>query len=196
VAKGHDFANITLVGIICADISLNFPDFRASERTFQLIAQVAGRAGRGDTLGKVVLQTYNPDHYSILTAKNQNFISFYNQEILFRKALNYPPCSRIIQLKISGQDKYKTEKHALTIGHLCHGLKKNNRSFFKYIEVLGPIEAPIYMIANKYRWQILLKSTSTKYLHQFIRRLLFDNPAQMMNKSIRVISDVDPFFMM
>ena len=91
VAKGHDFPNITLVGIICADLSLSFPDFRAGERTFQLLAQVAGRAGRGDRPGRVVLQTYNPDHFSIAAARQQDFMAFYRHEIGFRKALNYPP---------------------------------------------------------------------------------------------------------
>jgi primosomal protein N' (replication factor Y) len=103
VAKGHDFPNITLVGIICADHSLSFPDFRAGERTFQLLAQVAGRAGRGSFPGRVILQTYNPDHFSIMAARDQDFNSFYHQEINFRKALNYPPFSRMIQLKISGK---------------------------------------------------------------------------------------------
>jgi primosomal protein N' (replication factor Y) len=104
VAKGHDFPNITLVGIICADLSLNFPDFRAGERTFQLLAQVAGRAGRGSFPGRVILQTYTPEHFSILAARDQDFNSFYHQEITYRKALNYPPFSRMIQLKISATD--------------------------------------------------------------------------------------------
>ena len=94
IAKGHDFPNITLVGIICADLSLSFPDFRAGEQTFQLLAQVSGRAGRGDRPGQVILQTYNPDHFSIQSAQQQNVKEFYKQEIIFRKALRYPPFSR------------------------------------------------------------------------------------------------------
>ncbi len=116
VAKGHDFPNITLVGIICADLSLSFPDFRAGERTFQLLAQVAGRAGRGDRRGRVILQTYNPEHFSITAARQQDFISFYRQEIGFRKALNYPPYSRMIQLKISGKDPARGRKTRPSIG--------------------------------------------------------------------------------
>ncbi len=96
IAKGHDLTGITLVDIICADQSLNLPDFRACERTFQLLAQVAGRAGRGDKPGRVILQTYNPDHFSITAAKSQDFYKFYDSEIMFRKSLCYPPFSRIV----------------------------------------------------------------------------------------------------
>ncbi len=195
VAKGHDFSNITLVGVICADLSLNFPDFRACERTFQLIAQVAGRAGRGDTPGKVILQTYNPDHFSIIAAKNQDYAAFYEQEIELRKALNYPPFSRIIQLRISGKEEEKTKKHAFFVGTLCNNLKKE-ASFLKYVEVLGPIEAPVYMIAKKYRWQIMLKGLSIKSLQQFMRQLLVKNRSIFYTKNVKVTIDVDPFFMM
>ncbi len=195
VAKGHDFSNITLVGIICADLSLNFPDFRACERTFQIIAQVAGRAGRGDTLGRVILQTYNPEHFSILAAKNQDYDAFYDQEIEFRKALNYPPFSRIIQLRISGKEQAKTKEHAFSVGNLCNKLKKE-ASFLKYVEVLGPIESPVYMIAKKYRWQILLKGLSINALQQFMRQLLFKNRSIFYTKNVKVAIDVDPFFMM
>ncbi|MBW2573909.1 MAG: primosomal protein N', partial [Deltaproteobacteria bacterium] len=155
VAKGHDFPNITLVGIICADLSLNFPDFRAGERTFQLLAQVAGRAGRGAVPGRVILQTYNPNHFAVLSATKQDFQTFYNQEISFRKSLNYPPFARMVQLKISGKDKDKTRRHAQDIGDLCDTLKNNNHSFLKSVEILGPIEASLPRIAKRYRWQIL-----------------------------------------
>ncbi|MBU4037224.1 MAG: primosomal protein N', partial [Proteobacteria bacterium] len=101
IVKGHDYPNITLVGIICADLSLAFPDFRACERTFQLLAQVAGRAGRGDSKGKVILQTYNPDHFTISAAKKQDFKYFYEKEIIFRKELNYPPFSKMIMIRLS-----------------------------------------------------------------------------------------------
>jgi primosomal protein N' (replication factor Y) len=133
VAKGHDFPNITLVGIICADLSLSFPDFRAGERTFQLLAQVAGRAGRGDRPGRVILQTYNPEHFSISAAREQDFISFYHQEIGFRKALNYPPFSRIIQFKISGKDPEKTKSHSRLLGELCRALKKRMPTIIKVL---------------------------------------------------------------
>ncbi len=196
IAKGHDFPNITLVGIICADLSLSFPDFRAGERTFQLLAQVSGRAGRGTVPGRVILQTYNPDHFSILSARDQNFKDFFHKEISFRKALNYPPFSRMIQLKISGRDKKITGYLAQTIGDLCSALKRSNKTFNTFVEVLGPIEAPLPRIAKHYRWQILLKGLSVRALHRFVHRLLFENKSIFNNRSIRVVVDVDPFFML
>ena len=196
VAKGHDFPNITLVGIICADLSLNFPDFRAGERTFQLLAQVAGRAGRGDRPGRVILQTYNPDHFSIDAARHQDFISFYNQEIGFRNALKYPPFSRVIQLKISGKDLRETKKHAHTLGDLCQSLKVSENARYQSIDIMGPIEASLTRIARRYRWQILLKGSKARKLHQFINQLLSDHPAGLSRHQVQVAIDVDPFFMM
>ncbi|MBN1930891.1 MAG: primosomal protein N' [Desulfobacterales bacterium] len=196
VAKGHDFPNITLVGIICADLSLNFPDFRAGERTFQLLSQVAGRAGRGNAPGKVILQTYNPQHFSILSAKDQDFKLFYNQEILYRKALRYPPFSRLIQLKISGKDKDKTEKLSKEIGSQCSLLQKQYPSFLEGIEILGPIQAALPKIAKYYRWQILLKGLNATTLHQFIRQLLSTRMPKFNTHHFKTVVDVDPFFML
>jgi len=196
VAKGHDFPNITLVGIICADLSLNFPDFRAGERTFQLLAQVAGRAGRGAVPGRVLLQTYNPDHFSILSATEQDLKPFYKTEIGFRKGLNYPPFSRVVQIKISGKNKEKTRQHAETVGDLCHTLKQKNQSLSKSLEILGPIEAPLFKIAKKYRWQILLKGLEVRSLHRFLHNLWFENRATIDRRDVKVVLDVDPIFMM
>jgi primosomal protein N' (replication factor Y) len=196
VAKGHDFPNITLVGIICADLSLNFPDFRAGERTFQLLAQVAGRAGRGSVPGRVILQTYNPNHFSILSATRQDFQPFYNAEIGFRKSLCYPPFSRVVQIKISGKDKEKTRQHAQTVGDLCNELKKRNRSLSRSLEILGPVEAPLYRIAGKYRWQILLKGLEVQPLHRFLHNLWLVNKAKISRRDVNVVLDVDPVFMM
>jgi primosomal protein N' (replication factor Y) len=196
VAKGHDFPNITLVGIICADLSLNFPDFRAGERTFQLLAQVAGRAGRGVVPGRVILQTYNPDHFSILSATEQDLKPFYKVEIGFRKSLNYPPFSRVVQIKISGKNKEKTRQHAQTVGDLCNTLKQKNRSLSRSLEILGPIEAPLFKIAKKYRWQILLKGLEVKPLHRFLNNLWLENRALINRRDVKVVLDVDPIFMM
>ncbi|MCP4689340.1 MAG: primosomal protein N', partial [Desulfobacterales bacterium] len=196
VAKGHDFPHITLVGVICADLSLSFPDFRASERTFQLLAQVAGRAGRGDKPGKVILQTYTPDHYSILAAKSQDFQAFYTQEIPFREALNYPPHSRMVQLKISGKDKEKTAHCAQTVGELCRTLMEENPLFSRAIEIMGPIESPLQKIAGRHRWQILLKGPRAGPLHRFVRRLLSENRSLFNNRAVRVNVDVDPYYLL
>jgi primosomal protein N' (replication factor Y) len=196
VAKGHDFPNITLVGIICADLSLSFPDFRAGERTFQLLAQVAGRAGRGSSPGRVVLQTYNPDHFSIMAARDQDFNSFYDQEINFRKALNYPPFSRMIQLKISGKDPKLTQNHARKLGDCCQALKTSNPSFYGGVEIMGPIESSLAKIARRYRWQILLKGRQAKALHQFVSQLLAENTTVFHHRQVRVVIDVDPLFLL
>jgi primosomal protein N' (replication factor Y) len=196
IAKGHDFPSITLVGIICADLSLSFPDFRAGEQTFQLLAQVSGRAGRGASTGRVILQTYNPDHFSIIAAKNQDFNSFYAQEMSFRKSLKYPPFSRMIQLKISGKDKSKTRDQATRLGDLCRALKTTHPSLYGSLEIMGPLEAPLTKIAKRYRWQILLKGVSVKALHKFIGQLLSQNPRMFNNYRVRVVIDVDPITIM
>ena len=196
VAKGHDFPNITLVGIICADLSLSLPDFRASERSFQLLAQVAGRAGRGRTPGKVILQTYNPEHFSIVAARNQDFKAFYSQEIRFRQALNYPPFSRMIQFMISGRDKKQTAATALRLGELCRRLRKHSREYSRSVEILGPIEAALTKIAGRYRWQILAKGTGVRPLHGFVRSLISENQALFHRRAVHIAVDVDPVFVM
>ena len=196
VAKGHDFPNITLVGIICADLSLSFPDFRAGERTFQLLAQVAGRAGRGDRPGRVILQTYNPDHFSIEAARQQDFESFYQQEIGFRNALQYPPYSRLVQFKISGKNLRETKKHAYLLGDLCQSLKAGQGTQYQGIDIMGPIEASLTRIARRYRWQILLKGLNTRVLHQFVNHLMRDHAGVFSRPQVLVAIDVDPVFMM
>jgi len=196
VAKGHDFPNITLVGIICADLSLSFPDFRAGERTFQLLAQVAGRAGRGDAPGQVILQTYNPEHFSIAAATQQDFDAFYRQEIGFRRQLVYPPFSRMIQLKISGRDPRKTEIHVRRLGDACRRAKAADPQNFKGLEIMGPIEASLARIADRHRWQILLKSTHAGALHRFVECLLREHVPLFSNPRVKVAIDVDPVFMM
>jgi primosomal protein N' (replication factor Y) len=196
IAKGHDFPNITLVGIICADLSLSFPDFRAGERTFQLLAQVAGRAGRGDAPGQVILQTYNPEHFSIAAATQQDFDAFYQQEIGFRRALAYPPFSRMIQLKVSGRNPQKTETHVRLLGDVCRKEKAAAPAQYRGLEIMGPIEASLARIADRHRWQILIKGLSARELHQFVRRLLSNNPSLFNAGSVQVVIDVDPVFMM
>jgi len=196
VAKGHDFPNITLVGIICADLSLSFPDFRAGEQTFQLLAQVSGRAGRGERPGKVILQTYNPDHFSILCAKHQDVHKFYDQEITFRKALSYPPFSRMIQVIFSGRNKTEVRQHALAVGKACETLFRNDKNYRKAIEMMGPIEAPYAKIASRYRWQILFKGHQGMLLHQYARELMLQNASLIGNRNVKTTIDIDPVFMM
>ncbi len=196
VAKGHDFPNITLVGIICADLSLNFPDFRAGERTFQLLAQVAGRAGRGTVSGRVILQTFNPDHFTIRAAQAQDVDTFYKQEIQFRKTLDYPPFSRMIQLRIAGKDRDKTRQHALQLGQECRACQAARPDEFSRIAIMGPIEAALSRIAEQHRWQILLKGADARVLHRFMGRLMSRHSPSFAGRQVSVAVDVDPYFLM
>ncbi len=195
VAKGHDYPHITLVGIICADLSLSLPDFRSGERTFQLLAQVAGRAGRGTSPGQVILQTYNPGHFSIEAARHQDYGAFYRQEIEFRKALGYPPFTRMIQIRISARDKGQARDQALRLGDLCRQLRQTGPDYTA-VDILGPIEAPLVRIAGQYRWQLLLKSGKVNILHRFVRELLFGARAPAKRSEIAIAVDVDPMFLM
>ncbi len=195
LAKGHDFPFITLVGIICADLSLNFPDFRSSERTFQLLAQVAGRAGRGDRKGKVIMQTYNSDHFAIQASKNQDFIEFYQNETPFRKALLYPPFAKIIQLKISGTDPVKVKNHALLLKNILNQIVSGDIKYENTIQILGPIEAGIPKIAARFRWQILLKGINIARLNGVVKQLMDQNQVKS-EKYVATAIDVDPYSML
>ncbi|MBR9981431.1 MAG: primosomal protein N' [Desulfatitalea sp.] len=195
VAKGHDYPFITLVGIICADLSLSLPDFRAGERTFQLLAQVAGRAGRGDLPGHVILQTYNPLHFSITAARDQDYDAFYRQEIQFRQALGYPPFTRMIQLRISGRDKDRVAEHARQLGEAGSVLLRDRQSYGD-LGILGPIEAPLARIADHFRWQMLVKGPRAGTLHRFVRDLLFGADTVAPKGDVSVAVDVDPVFLM
>jgi len=196
VAKGHDFPGITLVGVVCADLTLNFPDFRSGERTFQLLAQVAGRAGRGEHPGKVVLQTFNPDHFTIGAAKDQDFKKFFDQEIGFRKALGYPPFSRMVAVRISGKDPRKTAEVARKIGTNGRQMLDSTGFSDSRVKLMGPIEAPLSRIANRHRWQLLISSPDIAGLHRLVRELILAPNAVTVGRDIKVSVDVDPIFLM
>ena len=195
VAKGHDFPHITLAGIICADLSLSFPDFRSGARTFQLLAQVAGRAGRGNVPGRVILQTYNPDHFAVSSAKTQDFRVFYQQDIQFRKSLGYPPITRLMLLRISGKESAETQEHAEKMEAALQTLK-SDRSYSERITVLGPTPSLMYKMANRYRWQILIKGRESRSLHHFMNRFCSSFPMFFQHQRVKVAIDVDPIFMM
>jgi primosomal protein N' (replication factor Y) len=195
LAKGHDFPFITLVGVICADLSLNFPDFRSSERTFQLLAQVAGRAGRGELEGKVIMQTYNADHFAILASKNQDFVEFYQHETPFRKALLYPPFAKIIQLKISGIDPLKVKNHAIMLGKVLNSMLENEKKLKNSVQILGPIEAGIPKISTRYRWQILIKGLNISTLNSLVKNLISQKQVKS-EKHVSTTIDVDPYSML
>ncbi len=192
VAKGHDFPNITLVGIVSADLSMNFPDFRAGERTFQLLAQVAGRAGRGDRPGRVIMQTYNPDHFCITTARDQDFRNFFTREIQFRRKLGYPPFARLLQLRFSGREKNTVSQNARQVGDR---LRAAAGMLHSEVEVLGPIESPLSKIAGRFRWQLLVKGPGAAVLRQLVRRVLLAEDAPS-DRRVSVSVDVDPVSML
>ncbi len=194
VAKGHDFPNITLVGIICADITLSQPDFRAGERTFQLLAQVAGRTGRGDTHGRVILQTFNPDHFTIAAARTQDYRIFYQEEIEHRRQLSYPPFSRLVLLDISGTDKEQAAAVAVQLGQALRSAVSDAEGF-RGIAVLGPVEASLPRIAGRHRWHILLKGRNAGPLNQLLRLLMREYGKLFQHSRVRVVHDMDPMAM-
>ncbi|OGP96245.1 MAG: primosomal protein N', partial [Deltaproteobacteria bacterium RBG_16_47_11] len=194
IVKGHDFPNVTFVGVVSADTSLHFPDFRSSERTFQLLTQVAGRAGRGEVFGEVVIQTFNPDHYSILRAKDHDYAGFYQEEIQFRKALEYPPFSRFINFRLVGNGEKRTKGMAEEMGRIGQSLLKNAHG--KEIEILGPSTAPFAKMRGKFRWQMLAKGKSPQLLHQFAKELSSRMDVQLKGKGVDLDIDVDPVFIL
>lgn len=188
IAKGLDNPNVTLVGVISADASFNLPDFRASERGFQLLTQVAGRAGRGEFAGKVFFQTYNPDFYALESAKSQNYGEFYTAEIVAREEFDYPPFSQIIRLILSSQNGFRAEKSAQEIA-MRLSLMVEKFGISERIEVLGPTPCVIERINSQYRFQILIKNKMGEKGHQFVSS--FMNKI-IMPKDIRLAIDVDP----
>ena len=188
IAKGLDNPNVTLVGVISADASFNLPDFRASERGFQLLTQVAGRAGRGEFAGKVLFQTYNPDFYALESAKSQNYTEFYETEIAARNEFDYPPFSQIIRLVLSSANNFRAEKSAQEIAlRLCMMIEKFGIS--ERLEVLGPTPCVIERINGQYRFQILIKNKLDMKGHQFISGFL---NRITLPKDIKMVVDVDP----
>ena len=182
IAKGLDFENVTLVGVINADISLNFPDFRSSEVTFDLLNQVSGRSGRGRKKGKVLIQTFNKDHYAIKYSKNNDYISFYNEELSIRRKLNYPPFCYICLIRIISKDYSIVSKMSYKIGNYLKDKIKNET-------ILGPSTSNIFKINNDYRFQIIIKykdiNNIRKYLYILQERFFND-------KTIRLEIDFNP----
>ena len=194
IVKGHDFPNVTFVGVVAADTSLHFPDFRSSERTFQLLTQVAGRAGRGEALGEVVIQSYNPEHYSILKAKDHDFTGFYQEESQFRKAMNYPPFCRLINFRLTGNSEKRAKAIAEEMGRIGQSLLRGG--YGKGIEILGPSAAPFAKMKGKFRWQMLAKGKSPKLLHQFAKELSSRLEDEIKRQGVNLDIDVDPIFIL
>jgi primosomal protein N' (replication factor Y) len=184
IAKGHDIPNVTLVGVVSADVGLGMPDFRAAERTFQLLTQVAGRAGRGDLPGQVLVQTINPDHYAIRLAAAQDYDAFYAKELQFRRFMHYPPFSAMANILVRAA---KQEEALRMSAELDLFLKPPP----EHIRILGPAEAPVLRIKAEFRYQFLVKSASRKALNSFLNRARAFAREQKWNATSLVI-DVDP----
>lgn len=186
-AKGFHFPRLTLVGVVNADVTLNLPDFRARERTFQLLAQVAGRAGRGERPGEVIVQTFFPEDYSIQAARDHDYLSFYRREMRQRQRLGYPPFTRLILLVVSAPAAEKAKEAAAALGRLLVQEKLPGTM------VLGPAPAPLSRLENRYRYQLILKGDAGGRLRQMVRQAL---AAWRPGREIRLAIDVDPIFML
>jgi primosomal protein N' (replication factor Y) len=186
IAKGHDFPAVTLVGVVSADVGLGLPDFRAAERTFQLLTQVAGRAGRGDAAGEAVIQTLFPEHYSIQLACRQDYRAFFDHELRFRKAMRYPPAVSLVNVVLRGRSFGQAMSAA---ADFAAALKGRGESAFR---VLGPAPAPMGKVRGEYRAQVLLKGASRGAMRRAIKEALASNAALQRRATV----DVDPLSMM
>jgi len=188
IAKGHDIPNVTLVGIVLADIGLSIPDFRAAERTFQLLTQAAGRAGRGDTPGRVVIQTLNPDHYAVKFAADQDYEGFYQKEIEFRKWLRYPPYAAFANVIVRATKQEEALRMSTELGYLLDPQPEG-------IRVMGPAEAPVLKVKSEFRYQILLKAARRSVLRDVLNKLRAFAEKEKW-KATSLVIDVDPISLM
>jgi len=201
IAKGHDVPGVTLIGVILADASLNFPDFRAAERTFQLIAQVAGRAGRGAKPGRVLVQTYQPEHPSLLAASRHDFASFAERELAARAELHYPPFGRLSRILLEGEEPWLSER----AGALAAGLRRAATASAPrepaggFVQLLGPAPAPIEKLRGRHRIQLLVKTDDHRTMSRWLaaaRAIATPRPATREQGTVRTIIDVDPVSML
>jgi primosomal protein N' (replication factor Y) len=188
IAKGHDIPNVTLVGVVLADIGLSMPDFRAAERTFQLLTQASGRAGRGDTPGRVIVQTLSPEHYAVRFAAEQDYEGFYKKEMEFRKWLRYPPFAAVANVLLRAEKQQDALDMATQLGYLLNPPPEG-------IRVIGPAEAPVPRLKNEYRYQILLKAIKRAVLRDALNQLRTFAQENRWPATALVI-DVDPISLM
>jgi len=188
IAKGHDIPNVTLVGVVSADIGLGMPDFRAAERTFQLLTQVAGRAGRGNVPGIVIIQTINPDHYAIRMAAAQDYAAFYQKELHFRRMMLYPPFSAMANVLVRAEKKEAAMRMSSELGLLLNPPPEK-------LKIMGPAEAPVPRLKNEYRYQFLVKAASRKALNELLQRVRAFTLEHKWGATALVI-DVDPLTLM
>lgn len=186
IAKGLDFPNITLVGVLSADTSLHLPDYRAAERTFQLLTQVSGRAGRHDKLGEVIIQTYTPEHYAIDLAKTQEYEPFYEREMFLRRRSNYPPYYFVALIQLSHEDVMMAAEYAGRVADWLRGNLSNQ------VAIIGPTTASIARLQNRYRYQCLIKYKIEPNLIPVLQRLLAMYRAEWIKQGILMTVDLDP----
>jgi primosomal protein N' (replication factor Y) len=184
IAKGHDIPNVTLVGIVNADLGLGLPDFRAAERTFQLLTQAAGRAGRGETPGIVLIQTINPDHYAIQCAAEQDYEKFYRKEIEFRRLMYYPPFGALANIVVRSTNEEDALSRSAALGRLLNPAPEG-------VRVMGPAPAPVLRVKTEYRYQVLLKTSSRKRLGELLAEVRKFAAAEKWSPANLAI-DVDP----
>lgn len=187
IAKGLDFPDVTLVGVVAADLTLNIPDFHSSERTFQLITQVSGRCGRGSKKGEVIVQTYNPHDYSIRYSVNSDYEGFYREEIKFREDMNYPPFSKIMCINFTGRNEELLIKNIQVIGLKLKKTLENNHQ----VVILGPCPCQISKIKDMYRWQIIIKGVFDDEFALNIKNTLYELIKDVYN-DIRITLDINP----
>ncbi len=188
IAKGHDIPNVTLVGVVSADIGLGMPDFRAAERTFQLLTQVAGRAGRGSIPGMVLVQTVNPEHYAVKLAAAQDYQAFYDKELHFRRLMHYPPFSAMANVLVRAEKKEAAMRMATDLGFLLSPPPEK-------LKIMGPAEAPVPRLKNEYRYQFLIKAASRKTLNELLQQIRHYALEHKWGATALVI-DVDPLSLM
>ncbi|MGL4772285.1 MAG: primosomal protein N' [Clostridium sp.] len=187
VSKGLDFPNVTLVGILAADISLNIPDFRAAERTFQILTQVSGRAGRGNKKGKVIIQSYTPNHESILRAKAGDYEGLYNEEIKVRKIMGYPPFGKILLINASSKNEGELISFMKKLGETLKESYKDEEN----IQILGPSSCILSKIKDNYRWQIIFKGNLSQELLYNIKEKVYESTKKVYN-NIKISIDINP----
>jgi primosomal protein N' (replication factor Y) (superfamily II helicase) len=193
ITKGHDVSGVTLVGALLADMSLNLPDFRSAERTFQLLSQVAGRSGRGEDPGRVIIQTYGPEHYAIQPLITHDYKNFFAKEIEFRRALGFPPFGKLVNLRLDGPNRENVEAKAKALASKIRAIQSRNPKYREHIEILGPAPSPIEKLRNRYRWQLLLKGNQIGPLIALanVARETFTRV-----RNVRMHIDVDPYNML
>jgi primosomal protein N' (replication factor Y) len=186
IGKGHDVPNVTLVGVVSADMALNLPDFRAGERAFALFTQVVGRAGRGDRAGLALIQTFNPDHYILRAVQAQDYATLWNAESPLRREQGLPPFGRAVLALLSSTTEPAVEAAALDFARLLReaGLRAD--------ALCGPAPAPLYRVRSRYRWHLFIKGADLRKLHQRVWEAAKQLRASSAGRGVRLDLDVDP----